>query len=184
MNEEIREGTLALRLLRPVHPLFAYAVKSLAELPVRGMLAVPIAGVALFVFAGDKLTRDPVLWAAFVASVFGGWMITLLTNIAIGCLALFIDSSAKVMDAWTSAFFVFSGYMIPVELFPRPLQIAADWLPFRYQLGLPVELMTGAHDRAHALAMLGRQWLVVAVLSVVVTLVWRRGLRRFDAFGG
>ncbi len=184
INMEIRDGTLALRMLRPVHPLLSYAASSLAELPVRSVLSVPVAAVALVWLAGDQLTRDPAMWALFVASVFGGWLITLFANFAIGCMALFLEQSTKIMDVWLALFFVFSGYMVPVELFPPFLREIIAWLPFRYQLGLPVELMTGAHDRAEALVLLGRQWLMVAVTFSVVAFVWRRGVRRFAAYGG
>jgi ABC-2 type transport system permease protein len=184
INMEIKDGTLALRMLRPVHPLLSYAAASLAELPVRGLLSVPLAGIALFVIAGDRLTHDPVLWALWALSILGGWLITLFANFAIGCMALFVEQSTKIMDVWLALFFVFSGYMIPVELFPPALRTAVDWMPFRYQLGLPVELMTGAHDHATALAMIARQWAFAAVLLVVVALAWRRGVRRFAAYGG
>jgi len=184
INMEVRDGTLALRLLRPVHPLLAYATSSLAELPVRGLLALPLAIAALGVFAGGQLTRDPLLWAAWAAAIAGAWLITLAANFAIGCLALFIESSNKVMDAWLALYFVLSGYIVPVELFPHRLRAAIDWLPFRYQLGLPVELMTGAHDHAEALVLLERQWAMVAIMFGVVAFVWRRGVRRFAAYGG
>ena len=184
INMEIRDGTLALRLLRPVHPLLSYAASSLAELPVRGLLAVPLAGVALAVLARDELTRDPVLWAIWCASIVGGWLITLFANFAIGCMALFLEQSTKVMDVWLALFFVFSGYLVPVELFPPTLRAALDWMPFRYQLGLPVELMIGAHDHGAALGLLARQWAIAAVLLACVGLIWRRGVARFAAFGG
>jgi ABC-2 type transport system permease protein len=184
INMEIREGTLALRMLRPISPLLSYAMSSLAELPVRGLLAVPVATVALFVFARQQLTNDPTLWALWAASVLGGWLLTLFANFAIGCLALFVESSTKIMDVWLALYFVFSGYTVPVELFPPSLRAAVDWLPFRYQLGLPVELMTGAHDRGAAIALLARQWLLVVVMLLVVTIVWKRGQRRFAAYGG
>jgi ABC-2 type transport system permease protein len=184
MNMEIRDGTLALRLLRPVHPLLAYAASGLAELPVRGLLAVPLATVALWFFAGPQLTRDPVIWVLWVVSVAFAWLITLAANLAIGCLALLIESSNKVMDAWLALYFVLGGYIVPVELFPRRLREVIDWLPFRYQLGLPVELMTAGHDRAEALALLARQCGMVAVMFAVVAVVWRLGVRRFAAFGG
>ncbi len=184
INSEVRDGTLALRLLRPIHPLLAYATSSLAELPVRGLLAVPLACVALWVFAGAQLTRDPLLWAAWAASVVGAWLITLAANCAIGCLALFIESSSKVMDAWLALYFVLSGYIVPVELFPHRMRAVIDWLPFRYQLGLPVELMTGAHGHAEAVSLLARQWGMVAVMFALVAVVWRQGVRRFDAYGG
>jgi len=184
MNMEIRDGTLAQRMLRPLHPLIAYAISALAELPIRGILAVPIASIALVVFAGDQLARDPVLWLVWAASILGGWLITLLANLAIGCLALFVESSTKIMDVWLALYFVFSGYLFPVELFPPWLRHAIDWLPFRYQLGLPVEIMTNAYDVPHALVMLARQWVMVAVMGGVVALVWRRGVKRFAAYGG
>ena len=184
INMEVRDGTLAQRMLRPVHPLVSYAVAAFAELPVRSFLAVPLATVALVVFAGGDLTRSPATWAVWVASILGGWLITLFTNLAIGCLALFVESSTKLMDVWLALYFVFSGYLFPVAFFPPAMRRAIDWLPFRYQLGLPVEIMTGRYDVPHALAMLGRQWIVVAVMLALVALVWRSGARRFAAYGG
>ena len=74
--------------------------------------------------------------------------------------------------------------MIPIDLFPPALRIAIQWLPFRFQLGLPVEVMTGAHDRTGALALLGVQWIWVAVALGTTAVMWRGGLRRFSAYGG
>lgn len=184
INMEVRQGTLALRMLRPVHPLLAYAADALAALPVRGLLSIPLATVALVWFAGPELETRPALWGIWAAAVLGGWLITLAVNLAIGCLAMLIESSTKVMDVWLALYFVFSGYTLPVELFPSWLRGIVDWLPFRYQLGLPVELMTGAYDVGTGLVMLARQWIVVAATFGVVALVWRAGVRRFAAFGG
>jgi len=184
INSEVRDGTLAMRLLRPVHPLVAYAAENIAAIPVRGLVSLPIAIAALLLVGTGPLTRDPALWIVWAISMLGAWLVTLFTNFAIGCLSLFLESSIKLMDVWFSLFLVFSGYLIPIELFPPGMRAVGDWLPFRYQMGLPVELMTGAHDRAAAFALLGRQWLVVAVLGGVVAFVWRRGLGRFAAYGG
>jgi len=184
MNMEIRDGTLAQRMLRPLHPLVAYAVSAVAELPIRGLIAVPAASAALVAFAGDQLTREPALWALWAASILGGWLITLLANLAIGCLALFVESSTKIMDVWLALYFVFSGYLFPVDLFPPAMRHAIDWLPFRYQLGLPVEIMTNAYDAPQAAAMVLRQWAMAAVMLGVVSILWRRGVRRFAAYGG
>ena len=90
----------------------------------------------------------------------------------------------KLMDTWLVFFVVFSGYLIPVDLFPHGMRAIVDWLPFRYQIGLPVELLTGAHDVAHALTLLARQWVWVAVGLGITSFLWRRGLRRFAAYGG
>jgi ABC-2 type transport system permease protein len=184
INLDVRSGTLAMRLLRPVFPLWAYAAEGIAALPMRCAVSIPVAAAALILVGPRSMTHDPVLWLLWIASIVGAWLITLLVNFAIGCAAFFLESSVKLMDAWGVFFFVLSGYLIPVDLFPRPLQGVVDCLPFRYQIGLPVELMTGAHGAIAALTLLGRQWLWVSIALGATVLMWRRGLRRFEAHGG
>jgi ABC-2 type transport system permease protein len=184
INMEVRDGTISTRLLRPVHPLVAYAAEALATLPVRAALALPVSILLLLVVGARDLTRDPVLWGLFWASLLGALLLSMFVSFAIGALAFFVESAAKVLDIWLTVFFVLSGYLIPIDLFPARLRGALDWLPFRYQMGLPVELITGAHGRAQALSLLGRQWLFVALTVAVTLVVWRRGLARYAAYGG
>lgn len=184
INFEVRQGTLAMRLLRPVHPLWAYAAENIASLPMRLVVSLPVAVAALIAVGSRWVTHDAVLWALWAVALVGAWLITMLVNFVIGCAAFFLDSSTKLMDAWGVFFFVLSGYLIPVDLFPPALGRILDWLPFRYQIGLPVELMTGGHPRSAALALVARQWAWAAVLLVLTSAAWRRGLRRFAAFGG
>jgi ABC-2 type transport system permease protein len=184
MNFEIRHGTLSRRLLRPIHPMLAYAVQNLAAQPLRLVVAIPIAAIWLGTVGSAALPRDPAIWLAFALAMVGAWLVTFLNSFAIGSLAFYMESSLKIMEVWLTLFFVFSGYLIPVELFPPVIRGVVDWLPFRFQLGLPVELLTGAHDRGAALALLGRQWGWAAIMLVGSTALWRRGLRRFAAYGG
>jgi len=184
MNFEIRNGTLAMRLLRPIHPLWGYTAEALAAMPMRLVVSLPVAAIALAVVSSRSVTHDPVVWALWAASIAGAWLLTLLVNFVVGCAAFFVESSVKVMDAWLVLFFVLSGYLIPIDLFPAGVRAVVDWLPFRFQIGLPVELMTGTHGRAAALGLLARQWAWVAVALGATTLAWRRGLQRFAAHGG
>lgn len=184
MNFEVRDGTLAMRLLRPVHPLWAYTAESLASMPLRALVAVPVAAIALFVVGKDAVTHDAGLWALWSLSIVGAWLITLFVNFVVGCTAFFAESSMKFMDAWIVFFFVLSGYLIPIDLFPPRLRAVVDWLPFRYQIGLPVEIMTGAHTAAETLPLLARQWMWVAIGLWATSVMWRRGLRQFAAYGG
>jgi ABC-2 type transport system permease protein len=184
MNFEIRDGTLAMRLLRPVHPLAAYTAESIAAMPMRAIIALPVAVISFVVVGAGAVTHDPVLWAVWVVSIVGAWLISLFVNFAVGCTAFFAESSMKFMDAWLVFYFVFSGYLIPIDLFPPTLRAVVDWLPFRYQIGLPVEIMTGALTPAQALAFMARQWMWVLLGLGVTALLWRRGLAKFAAYGG
>lgn len=181
---DVRQGTLAVRLLRPVHPLWAYAVEQLANIPLRAALGVPLALFALLATSLSKLPRDPVIWAMFCVAVFGGWAITFLVNAILGTLSLWMESSLRLVDLYLVFFFVFSGYLVPIQVFPPTLRRLAELMPFRFQVGFPVELMTSAHGRGAALVLLGEQWAWIAALFVVSIVVFRRGLSRFAAYGG
>lgn len=181
---EVRDGTLAMRLLRPVHPLVGYAIGSIASIPMRALVSLPVAIVGLLVVGRDGVTHDPAIWALWVPSLLGAWLIALFVNLAVGCLSFWVESSMKLMDLWLVFFFVLSGYLVPVDLFPPALRAVIDWLPFRFQIGLSVELMTGAHGFSEGLALLARQWMWVGIGLAATIVLWGRGVRRFEAYGG
>ncbi len=184
LNTEIRQGTLAFRLLRPLHPLVSYACENVAAMPLRIVLSLPIAAILLFTVGGERLTHDPLLWAILPVTIFGAWLITFLAMAAVGALAFVIDSAGSLFEIWLGLFGVFSGYLVPLELFPAWVGAIARFLPFRYMLGFPVEMITGLIPRAEALRELAIQWLFVGALLLLVRGVWRLGLRRYAAFGG
>lgn len=184
VNYEIRQGTLAFRLLRPLHPLVAYACENVAAMPLRVALSLPVALLLLFMVGGTHVTRDPLLLALFPLTVFGAWLITFLAMAIVGALAFYVDSATSIFELWMGLFGVFSGYLVPLELFPHWVTVLARFLPFRYMLAYPVELLIGIQSRGRALAELGVQWAFVAALLLAASGAWRLGLRRFAAFGG
>jgi ABC-2 type transport system permease protein len=186
MNMDVRDGTLAVKLLRPIHPLLVYALEGLAALPMRLLLSVPLAAAAMVWFVRDRLSHDPVVWLLWLVSLFGGWLITSFINFVLGCLAFFVDSATRAIDVYLAAYFVGSGYLFPVDLLPPSFRRVIDVLPFRYQIALPVELMIGRYDGRVASAAwpLAIQWAWVFAMLGLALFAWRRGIRRFSAFGG
>lgn len=184
LTTEIRQGTLAFRLMRPVHPLLAYAAENVSALPLRMAISLPVAAGLLWGLGGEHLTRDPVLWAVFPVSIAGAWLITFLAMSIVGALAFYVDSATSLFEVWMILFGVLSGYLVPLDLFPAWVTAAARFLPFRYMLAFPVEMAIGMLSREQALLDLGRQWGFVGLLGVLAAAAWRLGVRRFAAFGG
>jgi ABC-2 type transport system permease protein len=182
MNHEIRTGALSMRLLRPIHPFLSYSATHLAAVPLRALMALPIALVLLLTTSGDRLVRDPVLIAILPLVLMGTWLITFLSMLIIGTLGLFVEKSIAIFEVWLGVFALLSGYLVPLELMPS-LARAAYWLPFRYMLGYPVELTIGRLSQEAALTQLALQWAWVALLGLILASVWRAGLRRFEAYG-
>jgi ABC-2 type transport system permease protein len=184
LNYEIRQGTLSTKLLRPIHPLLFYACQNASAVPLRVVLSLPVAVVLLLSPGGALLSRDPLFWAIFPMALAGAFAITFLAMALVGSLAFYVESAGSVFEIWMGLFGVFSGYLVPLDLFPPWLGALARWLPFRYMLAFPVEMVTGLLGRGQALEQLGVQWLFVALLFAASALAWRRGLRHFSAVGG
>ena len=184
LTMEIRQGTLALRLLRPIHPLIAYSAENLAAVPLRGVIAIPLAAL-LLAFAGrDSLSHDPLCWLMLPPAMLGAWLLTFLVMSFVGSLSFYVESAMSLFEAWLGLSAVLSGYLIPLDLFPEAIGRVARVLPFRFLLSFPVELLLGRLTPLHALGLLAVQWTYVAFAFLAVLAIWRAGMRRFGAYGG
>jgi ABC-2 type transport system permease protein len=184
MSMEIRDGTLSAKLLRPVHPLFAYAAEHLAAVPMRALVVSPIVAIIVYV-AGERLTvGDPAMAGIFVLSLLGAWLLIFFTMVLLGALAFFVESAIGIFELWLAVHAIFSGYLVPMELLPGWIRASARVLPFRFMLGFPVDTLIGLLGRGEAVRELGTQWAYVLVLFAGAVLVWRAGVRRFEAYGG
>jgi ABC-2 type transport system permease protein len=78
---------------------------------------------------------------------------------------------------------LFSGRLVPLSLMPVWAQRVADFLPFQWAFGFPIELLLGKLTVQQTLYGLGMQafWVVLGLAASSV--VWRFALRRFSAVG-
>lgn len=184
INYEVRSGALSQRLLRPIHSLWFYAADNLTAIPIRALIALPVAAIAFVLTDGSFVARGPAVWAMIPLALAGGWAIAFSVHVLIGSASLWMQQSIKLVDVYQAGFMVFSGYLVPVELFPEAIRGLPRYLPFVYQLGFPVNLLTGALTAEQALPQLGAQWAWAATLGVAAAIAWRRGLRHYEAYGG
>ncbi len=184
LEDEIRRGVLSLRLLRPVHPFFTFGATHLATVPLRGLVALPVAVVLLASSGADSLTRAPAQLAWLGPSLTLAWLLAFGIQFALGSLAFFLERSTAIVEVYFGVFAVLSGYLVPLELLPGWLRAVAEASPFRGIIAIPVELATRpALGVAGAARLVGIQALWAAAVVVLMSWLWRRGVRRFEAFG-
>ena len=183
ISEHVRSGAMSMRLLRPIHPFVAYAATHAAAIPFRSLIAVPVAFLLLASSGASVLTTDPLRLALVVPSIALAWLIAFSLLFAIGALSFFMTQTMAIANVYFALYSLFSGYLMPLELL-GPVAGVARWLPFRYMLSAPVELLTRTQHADDLLHLLGGQ-LAWAVLTLALALfVWQRGVRRFEAVGG
>ncbi|MGW8142267.1 ABC transporter permease [Sphingomonas zeae] len=181
VNEDIRTGTLSFWLLKPAHPFINYTACTLGEMPARLLISLPILSAAL---AQAPLADD--LWVrliAIFAALAMGLAINQALHILIGSVGFWAKRSLMLHRFYAVTSSVLSGAMFPLSFLPRGLQDIAAVLPFRFIIALPVELITGRHGGGDVWRLLALQVGTCVLLNFFAWFVWRRGVRRYEAYG-
>jgi len=80
--------------------------------------------------------------------------------------------------------FVLAGQIAPTGLLPGGLRTAAEWLPFRYMLGFPIEILLGRVQGDALVRGMILQLVWLAASGGLAYALWRLGVRRHAAVGG
>jgi ABC-2 type transport system permease protein len=183
MMEEVRMGTLAMRLLRPIHPLFAYLASQAAAIPFRGVIALPLAILLLVTSGAQTLPHDALQIGLVPISILLAWLVTFGIMYALGCTAFYLTQATGLGDIYFGMFSLFSGYLLPLDIMPRPIAVLADYLPFKSMMYIPLQLMTRAQTLDSCLRLLGEQALWFVIASALAFFAWNRGIKRFESVG-
>ena len=179
----IREGQLSFALLKPVHPIHSDIADNVSSklitLPIVILMAAALSVAFHAIFA---LT----LWATamFIPVLLLAFLVRLLLEWTLAQAAFWTTRVSAINQTYFVLMLFLSGQIAPLALLPQPVQVVAGFLPFRWMIGFPVELLLGRLTPAEAFIGLGAQvaWLVVGI--VLVRVVWHAGVRNYSAVGG
>lgn len=181
---EVRTGALSGRLLKPMNPLWHEASYALSAIPLRLVVLIPLIGAVIAWRPSLVALPEPSALLLAVPALLLAWMLHFAVQCCFALLAFWIDKASGLWMVFFAIFAFLSGYVAPLALFPAWSRPVLEALPFAAMHALPAELLSGLRTPAQALPTfaVGLAWLVV--LGALATVLWRRGLRRYGAFGG
>ncbi len=182
---DIRDGGLRKYLLQPIDYITYHAALRAAHKSVYFVMASgPYAMV--FWLCRDFLPDWPshVSLVLSVASLLLAFLLGFMVNCTLGLLAFWFLEVRSFLHVFMVGQYFLSGHMFPLSLLPDSVQGVVTWLPFAYETYYPTLILLQRLDTAEAVRVLFIQAGWVAVLFVAARLAWRRGLRRYAAYGG
>lgn len=177
INSEIRDGSLNARLLAPVDPLMSLALTGFASFSARSIWVMPVV-VLVTAEEFDSIHAGAVV--LFTVSVILAWFISLALGCFMGALAFFFTQAVRVSELWIAAGALASGAIVPLAFVDSRSRVWLEWLPFWSTLGAPLEVLASVN---RAPAIIGVQLLWATVFAFAAAIVWRVGLRRYEANG-
>jgi ABC-2 type transport system permease protein len=179
----IRDGELAGQLLRPLHPLHGDLAYFIGWKVVTIVLWLPIAAVLTAVFH-PAVHPSALQVVVFCIAIWGAYLVRTMVQSTIGMLNFWTTRGAALFDLYMAVELLLSGRLVPLKLMPGWAQTLANFLPFKWTFGYPIEALVGNLSTRSLLAGLGAQALWTLILLVAFRFAWRAAIRRFSAVGG
>lgn len=186
VGNDISTGDLSNYLVKPINYFKYFFTRDIASKSLNIFFAI---GEFLILFL---ILKPPFVFQTNLISIIGFLIATVLAMF-IYSLILFLLSSIPFWVpelGWSAQFLVavvvveaFSGSVFPINILPHVLQSIIMATPFPYLIYFPVEVYLG---NVTGLALLGGimvsgAW--VGVLWFVLNIVWKKGLKVYQAFG-
>jgi ABC-2 type transport system permease protein len=178
----IRSGQFNFKLLRPIHPIHADVADNIAYKILTLVILLPAALLLAWLFP-PTFHFQPWSVLAGVVSIGTAFVVRFVIEWTLAMTALWATRVSAINQMYEVILVFLSGFFAPLAVMPRPIQILADLLPFRWLIAFPIELNLGRLTPAEAGWGFAMQafWLLVAVTTL--SLVWRAGVKQYSAVG-
>lgn len=182
--DEIRDGTVAVQLIRPYNYLLGKSIGALGEAAFRLLFfTVPGLGLALLLFP-VRLPGNAHSWGLFGLATMMSFLLNTQINIVTGLLAFFMLNNTGLIQAKRILIDLLSGVFLPLSFYPAWAFHILRWLPFQGISYVPNLAFSGAlTGRAFWQAFTQQAGWVLA-LALLITWMWRQARLRLVVQGG
>ncbi len=183
---EIRDGSLKKYLVQPLDMigyLLAYRVAHKTSYIMASALPYGV----LFLLCSQffvGVNPDALTWAAYCASLLLGFAVGFFFEVCMGMTGFWLLEVTSLLYIVNTVNFFVSGHMFPLDLLPSPWPELLKALPFQYLAYFPAAVILGKIQGTDLVVglLIELTWAVGLILLSIW--LYRRGLRRYSAFGG
>jgi len=182
-QEDVVQGHLSFKLLKPIDPVWDYLMQHLAERLTRLPFGLLI--VAIFLLVYPQACFVPELEGVLLGLLasLASFLLRFLMQYTFAMLCFWTERAAAVEELWFVAYLFLSGLIAPLSVFPEAVRNFALLTPFPYLVYFPASLFAGLPlpgGAAQGFLVLGA-WLML--FFVLNRWLWRKGLQRFSGMG-
>lgn len=180
----VHSGEVAADLLRPLNLFTLWLAQDLG----RALAALLLRGVGimlLYALVFELTTPASALaWLALLLAVALSWLVSFSFRFLVNLASFWTPNALGVGRFFFFGSLFFSGFMMPLDFFPQPVQQIAAATPFPYMVDTVVEVYLGLTSGWQLVQALLLQCVWALALILAGQLLLRRGVRRLVILGG
>ena len=176
-GDEVKDGSIIMRLLRPVHFAASYLFTELgSKWLIFISVGLPFLSVIVLmkILSGQGIVEVLGLTTLYLFSLTLAYLINFFFNICFGFSAFVFKNLWGSNLLKTSIVAFMSGSLIPLAFFPRVISDILSFLPFSSLIYTPVMIIVGKYDASQILQALLLQLFWLIVMVGLSQLIWKR----------
>ena len=183
--DDVKTGKYSRFLVQPLG-YFPYRVCSYfgQKLPGQVMILGILALVLVLLATLWGVSFEFVRILAFLAAIVLATALNFLIFYCISAMAFWIVDVGFLFEGIRIVTVLLSGGIFPLEVFGARFIQVSNWLPFKYTVNYPINVLNGMVSPAGILQGTLIQCLWIAICLGLANLLWRVGSRRYVAVGG
>lgn len=184
LMESVHTGEVSGILLKPIG-FFSYWLaqdlgRAAAAFLLRGLTILLLYELAF----GMRHPQSIGQWTAVVIALLLSSLVSFCFRFLLNLTAFWSADARGIIKLGLIISWFFSGFLMPLALFPPWLQQVAQLTPFPHLLNTVVELYTGQLVGTAVVHALLVQLVWVLLLAIVCSLIWQTAVRRLTIAGG
>lgn len=187
IGEEVKDGAIAMRLLKPVNFNATYLFEEIGHKIVSaGILAPPLlGGMILYQVCNPRIIAFNILnLVLFLVSILFAYLINFYFNVCYGFSA-FIFKNLWGSNHMKNAIVAFmSGTLIPLAFYPHLLGKILQIFPFASLVYTPVMIYMGKYNIIQLLWALLLQVFWIVFFYILSKIIWRITIKHLNVQGG
>jgi ABC-2 type transport system permease protein len=186
ISEEIQDGSLSGYLIKPINYLIYHYWFSMSKRLFRLLIGLPVIAL-IYVLFNDQLylASDPRSYLVLAVCLVGAINIYFITDVIISLWEFWWQNAfGSIALIYSTLVAFFSGSFIPLSLLPNSMQIVASCLPFKYTIFFIVDSFINYTNWKNIFLGIGFQCFWTVALCYIAVIIWKKGLIKYEAFGG
>ena len=183
---EIARGDLNNYLVKPIDYFKYWLTRDLASKALNLFFAFFETLFLLYILKPPFFIQtNPVLISAFLVSLVFAMLIFFCSLFIVSAVPFWTPEAAWGAQFLFSAILVefLSGALFPLDVLPIILQRILSFLPFQYLIYFPIQVYLGKVQGQEVIKGILVSGMWVLILYSLMKIVWRRGLKSYDAYG-
>ncbi|MBM4009768.1 MAG: ABC transporter permease [Planctomycetes bacterium] len=189
----VRDGSVKKFLIQPVdYVSFLLAARVAHKLVYYAVAVVPFGLVFFLCRSYFPPVPDATTIAAFLLSLVLSFLLGFFMEATLGMLGFWFMEVSSIVFGYMLVQYLLSGHMFPIDLLRTvpvgsggvSLADVVHWLPFEYTAYFPSAVWLGKVRGPELLGSLAIEAAWVVAMAIACRIAWRRGTRRYAAFGG